>query len=251
MLDKNDLCRTDYDREVFNSLPKPHWLDAAAGSKVLDPDPAFIAPSLFSHTLRANQDVRQILGSQELADRIIKHYFHSVHSVAPIVHRPSFQERYYVFWSNTSRGVNDTPESTQALIYAALFAGVVSMDAKTVREELGGDREEWVKTLEEATALSLSRANVIRTTKPETMQAFVMYLVRQWICLQVLIETCSEPQQRRSKAPPCDSADNWDRFQCVEISFPEPSQRLWHQLSILREAWDSTETVIVTATTPS
>lgn len=52
------------------------------------------------------------------------------------------------------------------------------MDAETVRDVLGGEREEWVKTLEKATALSLSRANVIRTEKPETMQAFVMYLVR-------------------------------------------------------------------------
>lgn len=52
------------------------------------------------------------------------------------------------------------------------------MDAETVREELGGEREEWVDTLEKATAFSLSRAHVIRTEKPETIQAFVMYLVR-------------------------------------------------------------------------
>lgn len=187
MLDKNDLCRTDYDRQVFNSLPKPHWLDAAAGSQVLDPDPAFIAPSLFSHTLQANQYIHNILRSQDLADKIMRHYFHSVHSVACILHRPSFQERYDIFWSNSSRGVKDTPESTQALVYAALFAGVVSMDAETVREELGGDREEWVKALEEATAISLSRAHVIRTEKPETMQAFVMYLIP--MCRSIISRT--------------------------------------------------------------
>ncbi len=102
-----------------------------------------------------------------------------VHPVARIVYRPSFQERYDVFWDNAPRRVKDTPESTQALVYAALFAGVVSMDAETVREELGGERERWVKTLEKATVISLSRAHVIRTEKPETMQAFVMYLVRK------------------------------------------------------------------------
>ena len=75
--------------------------------------------------------------------------------------------------------MKDTPESTQALVYATLLAGVVSMDAKTIREELGGEREQWVKILEKAAAISLSRAHVIRTEKPETIQAFVMYLVRK------------------------------------------------------------------------
>ena len=75
--------------------------------------------------------------------------------------------------------MKDTPESTQALVYATLFAGVVSMDAETIRVELGGQREEWVKNLEKAAAISLSRAHVIRTEKPETIQAFVMYLVRE------------------------------------------------------------------------
>lgn len=187
MLDKNDLHRTDNDRKVFNSLPRPRWLDAAAGPKVLDPDPDFIAPSLFSHTLQVNQDIHKFLCSLNLADRIMENYWECVHPVACIVHRPSFQERYDVFWHNVSRGVKDTPESTQALVYAALFAGVVSMDAETVREELGGEREEWVDTLEKATAFSLSRAHVIRTEKPETIQAFVMYLIP--MCRDIISRT--------------------------------------------------------------
>lgn len=74
MLDKNDLHRTDNDRKVFNSLPRPRWLDAAAGPKVLDPDPDFIAPSLFSHTLQVNQDIHKFLCSLNLADRIMENY---------------------------------------------------------------------------------------------------------------------------------------------------------------------------------
>ena len=197
MLDKNDTSRSDYDRQVFNSLPKPHWLNAAAGPKTLDPHPAYIAPSLFSHALQVNQHNHKVLSSQELADKVMDHYWESVHPVARIVHRPSFQERYDVFWYNTARGFRDTPESTQALVYAALFAGVVSMDAETVREELGGDREEWVKALEKATAISLGRAHVIRTEKPETIQAFVMYLVRKSSVCMSWIETRSESRQRR------------------------------------------------------
>ena len=75
MLDMNDLHRTDYDRQVFDRLPKPHWLDAAAGPKVLDPDPDFIAPSLFSHTLQANHHIYKLLHSRDLADRIMEHYW--------------------------------------------------------------------------------------------------------------------------------------------------------------------------------
>ena len=75
MLDTNDLQRSDDDRQVFKSLPKPSWLDAATGPKVLDPDPDFIAPSLFSHTLNVNQPIHRIFQSQNLADRIMGHYW--------------------------------------------------------------------------------------------------------------------------------------------------------------------------------
>lgn len=75
MLDKNDLDRIDHVRQVFDKLPKPHWLVAATGPKVLDPDPEFIAPSLFSHTLQPNQHIHKLLHSQNLADRIMEHYW--------------------------------------------------------------------------------------------------------------------------------------------------------------------------------
>ena len=192
MLDNNDLRRSKHDREVFNSLPRPRWLDAAAGPKTPDPDLDYIAPSLFSHTLQVNQNTHRGLRSKKLADRIMEQYWECVHPVACIVHRPSFQARYDNFWSNVSKGLKDTPESTQAVVYAALFAGVVSMDAETVRNQLGGGREEWVKALEKATAISLSRAHVIRTAKPETIQAFVMYLVRKHLLASFWRKTCND-----------------------------------------------------------
>ena len=96
--------------------------------------------------------------------------------------------------------MRDTPESAQALVYATLFAGVVSMDAETIRVELGGEREQWVKTLEKAAAISLSRAHVVRTEKPETVQAFVMYLVREASVAWSLTKTCSKLLRSGSKA---------------------------------------------------
>ena len=74
MLDMNDRYRTDHDRRIFSSLPIPPWLDAAGGSEVLDPDPRFIAPSLFSHNLRVDPRIHNILRSQDLADRIMEQY---------------------------------------------------------------------------------------------------------------------------------------------------------------------------------
>ncbi len=248
MLDQENLHRSEYDRQVFKSLPRPQWLDAAAGHKVLEPNPDYIAPSLFSHNLQVNQYIHKLLRSRDLADKIMETYWKSVHPVACIVHRPSFQERYDLFWCNGSKGIKDIPESTQALVYAALFAGVVSMDAGNVREELGGKRQDWVEALEKATAISLSRAHVIRTEKPETIQAFVMYLVRKaWAC-KFWTETCSTFPSRPLNAPPCDRANHQYRSRCAEASFPAPSQHLSQRLSILHEVWDSIKTVLITGT---
>ena len=84
MLDINDFQRSDHDRQEFQSLPKPSWLDAATGPKVLDPDPDYITPSLFSHNLNANQPIHKIFQSQILADRIMAHYW-----VSRVRNRPS------------------------------------------------------------------------------------------------------------------------------------------------------------------
>ena len=249
MLDEHDLHRSENDRKEFDGLPRPHWLDAAARPKTLDPDPDYIAPSLFSHTLLVTQNIYRGLRSKENADRIMEQYWECVHPVACIVHRPSFQKRYDIFWSNVSRGAKDMPESTQALVYAALFAGVVSMDAEAVRNVLGGEREEWVKALENATAISLGRAHVIRTAKPETIQAFVMYLVRKHLVANLWRKPCSDSYPTQSKALLSETANRDNRSHCVGPSFHAPLQRSSHQLSILREAWDSIKTVHVSETT--
>ena len=90
------------------------------------------------------------------------------------------------------------------------------MDAKTVRKELGGERKEWVEILEKATANSLTRAHVIRTEKPETIQAFVMYLVRKRPFHKSCIEPCNGSWPRRLKSQLSESANHRDRSQCAE-----------------------------------
>ena len=83
MLDTNDLKRSDHERQEFNRLSRPKWLDAATGPKALDPDPDYIAPSLFSHTLNVNQPVHKIFESQDLADKIMGHYWVSISRYHP------------------------------------------------------------------------------------------------------------------------------------------------------------------------
>lgn len=107
----------------------------------------------------------------------MKQYFISVHSIAPCAHRPTLEATYAAFWEDISAGYEPRC-STQAIIFAAMFSGATSMDENTVLAELGGyPKANWVSSLKIGTESALSKANFLRTTKLETMQAFIMYMV--------------------------------------------------------------------------
>ena len=67
--------------------------------------------------------------------------------------------------------------SLQAVVFAALFSGVVSMPEETILMEFGANKKDLVDNFQMGTETALGRANVIRTTKIETLQALVMYMV--------------------------------------------------------------------------
>lgn len=67
--------------------------------------------------------------------------------------------------------------SFQAVLFAALLGSVVSMTDDMVRAEFGVERQTMVDSFREGVETALARANFLRTTKLETLQAFVMYLV--------------------------------------------------------------------------
>lgn len=71
----------------------------------------------------------------------------------------------------------EPPNSIQSVVFAAMFSGAVSMDESTVIRDFGVSRENLVSNFKLGTETALARANFLRTTKLETLQGFVMYLV--------------------------------------------------------------------------
>lgn len=111
-----------------------------------------------------------------LVDKLIRHYWVAVHVIARTVHRPSFERQYEVFWANVKVGL-EPRNSFQAVLFAAMLSSVVSMPEQKVLAEFGVDKKSLVDNFREGTEAALARANFLRTSKLETLQAFVMYLV--------------------------------------------------------------------------
>ena len=58
-----------------------------------------------------------------------------------------------------------------------MFSAVVSMSEDAILMEFGVSKKDLVDNFQMGTETALGRANMIRTTKIETLQAFVMYMV--------------------------------------------------------------------------
>ena len=116
------------------------------------------------------------LPSRVLVDKLIAHYWVAVHVIARTVHRPTFERQYHTFWSNVNAGIQPRA-SFQAVLFAALLSSIISMSDDRVLTEFGVDKQSLVNNFREGAEAALARANFLRTTKVETLQAFVMYLV--------------------------------------------------------------------------
>jgi hypothetical protein len=150
----------------------------------LMPGPAYIAPAsgFFFGQADNGSSLIDYLPSRLAADRLIKQYFTAVHSVAQLLHYPSFEKEYENFWEEISLGI-EPPASVQAIVFAAMFSGVVSMSEIILLRDFGVPKDRLIDNFKLGTETALSRSHFLRTTKIETLQAFVMYLVSQWgIC---------------------------------------------------------------------
>jgi AcrR family transcriptional regulator len=116
------------------------------------------------------------LPSKSMVDSLIEHYWEAVHVIAKTVHRPSFERHLQRFWDNLHAGV-EPRFSFQAVLFAALLTSIVSMSEEKVVNKFGVDKRSLVDNFRQGTEAALAKANFLRTTKLETMQAFVMYLV--------------------------------------------------------------------------
>ena len=150
----------------------------ASPKSYIGPGPDYIAPasSFFFPGTNMNTTLMDYLPTKSASDQLVMQYFTAVHYVARIVHRQTFQAQYGLFWGQIATGTEPLP-SQQAIIFAALFCASVSMTDEQVMQQFGTSKAALVDSLRSGTEMALSKANFLRTTKTDTMQAFVMYLV--------------------------------------------------------------------------
>jgi hypothetical protein len=144
----------------------------------LAPGKDYIAPasSFFFAAEPQRSSLMQYLPAKNVADRLLEQYWEAVHYMARVLHRPTFERRWVQFWENIHVGV-DPPASLQALVMATLLSAVVSMSEEAITYEFRVEKAQLLDTFREGTETALYRANFLRTTKLQTLQAFVMYLV--------------------------------------------------------------------------
>ena len=145
-------------------------------SSFLKPSPSYLAPNLGLFSASAADDLMSYLPPPSISTRILHLYWSSVHPVARILHRPSFEKRWQTF-ANDLNTKTRPAKSLQALIFAILFSGVAAMPPSTLGREFGEDQQLWLHKLKAGTEIALSQAQVLQTAKVETLQAFVAYLV--------------------------------------------------------------------------
>jgi hypothetical protein len=109
-------------------------------------------------------------------DHLVAYYWEAVHPIARTVHRPSFERQYQHFWVNVNAGIPPRA-SFRAVLFAALLSSTVAMSEETVRTQFGVERGSLIDNFRAGTEAALTKANFLRTTNLETLQAFVMYLV--------------------------------------------------------------------------
>ncbi|KAJ9647026.1 hypothetical protein H2199_002012 [Coniosporium tulheliwenetii] len=144
----------------------------------LAPGPDYIPPAssfLFAPEPRRDT-LLHFLPSKAAADKLIARYFEAVHPVTRIVHRPSFERQYSLFWQNIGVSI-EPPFSFQAAVLAALLSAVISLPDDSILSEYGASKPELVENFRQGAETALARANFLRTTKLETLQAFVMYMI--------------------------------------------------------------------------
>lgn len=63
------------------------------------------------------------------------------------------------------------------MVFAVWFSAAVAMDESVIYREFGLTKANLIENMKLGTEVALSKANFLRTTRVETMQAFVMYMV--------------------------------------------------------------------------
>lgn len=146
--------------------------------ELIAPGSDYIAPSssFFFAPEPQRTSVMRFLPTKPMADRLLAHYWESVHYMCRILHRPSFEREYTSLWQTIAEGSEPKPP-LQALVLATMLSAVISMSEEDVLLEFGVAKHELLENFQRGTETALYKANFLRSTKLQTLQAFVMYLV--------------------------------------------------------------------------
>ncbi|KAK5946202.1 hypothetical protein PMZ80_000343 [Knufia obscura] len=144
----------------------------------LDPGPAFIAPGsgfIFGDS-GTRRSLLDFLPTKAASDLLMKRYHTNCHFLARVVHWPTFQVQYNTFWDSILSGI-EPPASLQALVFAMCFSAIASMSYSEVDSVFQQTHRQVLTSFQQATEVALGKAHCLRTTKFDTLQAFIIYLV--------------------------------------------------------------------------
>ena len=167
--------RSQGEEDISSETPQPYVSRAAASAsrRIFDAGPTYIAPTPRLCFYGISYELMELLvPPPEFASWYVEAYWSRVHPIARVLHRPWFEKRYETFCNDLENG-RESPYSLQSLVFAVMFSGVLA-----IPNEIHPEKTLWVGKLQDAVEDCLARANVIRTTNIETLQAFVVYLVR-------------------------------------------------------------------------
>ena len=142
----------------------------------LKPSPSYMAPNLSMLLGLSGDDSVENMPPFSIASRILQQYWASVHPVARILHRPSFERRWQTFAHDLQTKTRPA-KSLSAIVFAVLLSGITAMPPGTIDREFGEDQYLWQQKLKTGTEQALVQAQMLQTAKLETLQAFVAYLV--------------------------------------------------------------------------
>jgi Fungal Zn(2)-Cys(6) binuclear cluster domain len=171
----HEIPQDDGDGEVLRLL---ELANQGVALPFLQPSPTFIAPRsdmLLGPNLQ-EYALLNLLPTKAAADKLLQQYWEACHPITRIMHRPTFETRYQLLWDNIAQGIEPAP-SIQAIVFATLFTAAVSMAPSDTLNIFGVDQRTLIESFQLGTESALGKAHFLRSTKTETLQAFVMYLV--------------------------------------------------------------------------
>lgn len=131
--------------------------------------------NLFNWSITLSNPLSQLPTQQE-AGLLYAQYWACVDPMAHILHKPTFEMQYRQFWKDISQG-SPVSSSTTALVYSVFFAAAVSLPQRVAHLQFNLTKQALLDKFRVMAEQALTKANFLRTSKMETLQAFAIYLV--------------------------------------------------------------------------